>query len=138
MLPTYPGRVVLVPARRALALLGALLVAALTVALTFVGTATAGAQTHTSSAVSSLEPALSTAEPRGSTILIGTGGLIWSDVTETATPNLWGMLRDGSTAALMVRSVNTSTCDDGTPTRATARTGAASAAAPRDALRDNG
>lgn len=110
MLPTYPGRVVLVPARRALALLGALLVAALTVALTFVGTATAGAQTHTSSAVSSLEPGLSTAEPRGSTILIGTGGLIWSDVTETATPNLWGMLRDGSTAALMVRSVNTSTC----------------------------
>ena len=82
------------PAARLLALLGAL-----AVTLGLAGLTTAGAQTHTSSA-----------EPTGATILVGTGGLIWSDVSQTVTPNLWSLLRDGSTAALTVRSVNTSTC----------------------------
>ncbi len=43
-------------------------------------------------------------------ILVGTGGLTWSDVDERSTPALWSMLRDGSTAALSVRSVFTNTC----------------------------
>lgn len=83
-----------VPFRRLLALLWAL---AMTLGLA--GFTAAGAQAHTSSA-----------EPAGATVLVGTGGLIWSDVSQTATPHLWGLLRDGSTAALTVRSVNTSTC----------------------------
>lgn len=94
MSPTYPGSVIPVRARRLLVLLGAL-----AVTLGLAGFTVAGAQSHTSSA-----------EPTGATVLVGTGGLIWSDVSETTTPNLWGLLRDGSTAALTVRSVNTSTC----------------------------
>jgi hypothetical protein len=43
-------------------------------------------------------------------VLIGTGGLTWSDVSPETTPNLWSLLRDGSSAALTVRSVNTNTC----------------------------
>lgn len=43
-------------------------------------------------------------------IFVGTGGLTWSDVDEKGTPALWSLLRDGSTAALSVRSVFTNTC----------------------------
>src|SRR6476660_4137974 len=43
-------------------------------------------------------------------ILIGTGGLTWSDVTDRGTPALWSLLRDRSSAALSVRSVFTNTC----------------------------
>ncbi|WP_270888726.1 hypothetical protein [Pedococcus sp. 5OH_020] len=43
-------------------------------------------------------------------ILLGTGGLTWSDVSPTGTPALWSFLRDGSSAALSVRSVFTNTC----------------------------
>src|SRR6476661_1568885 len=43
-------------------------------------------------------------------ILIGTGGLTWSDVSDKGTPALWTFLRDGSSAALSVRSVFTNTC----------------------------
>ncbi len=51
------------------------------------------------------------AEPgTGAVVLIGTGGLTWSDVSEKATPNLWTMLRDGSSAAMSIRSVYTNTC----------------------------
>ena len=46
----------------------------------------------------------------GPVILVGTGGLTWSDVSEKATPSLWSFLTDGSTAALSVRSVFTNTC----------------------------
>ncbi|GAB3441899.1 hypothetical protein GCM10027517_18430 [Phycicoccus ginsengisoli] len=46
----------------------------------------------------------------GPVILIGTGGFTWTDVDEQNTPALWSMLRDGSTAALSVRSVFTNTC----------------------------
>ena len=49
-------------------------------------------------------------ELTGSTVFIGTGGLRWSDVTKDATPNLWVLLRDGSSAALSIRSVETNTC----------------------------
>ncbi|HHU10859.1 MAG TPA: hypothetical protein GXZ60_12730 [Intrasporangiaceae bacterium] len=81
--------------RRLLALL------ALLVATFGLGAGTAGAWgTHTPSQ----------SDATGATVLIGTGGLIWSDLSPTTTPHLWGLVRDGSAAALVVRSVNTSTC----------------------------
>lgn len=50
------------------------------------------------------------AEPAGAVVLVGTGGIRWSDVSEETTPNLWLMLRDGASAALSVRSVEANTC----------------------------
>lgn len=52
----------------------------------------------------------SAAEPPAPVILVGTGGLTWTDVEEDSTPALWSMLREGSAAALSVRSVFTNTC----------------------------
>lgn len=49
-------------------------------------------------------------EPAGAVVLIGTGGISWSDVDQKTTPNLWLLLRDGSSAALSVRSVYSNTC----------------------------
>ena len=49
-------------------------------------------------------------DPFGATVLIGTGGITWTDVSEKATPNLWQLLRDGSSAAMSIRSVDTNTC----------------------------
>ena len=46
----------------------------------------------------------------GSIVVIGTGGLSWSDVSARATPALWSLLRDGATATLSVRSVHANTC----------------------------
>ena len=46
----------------------------------------------------------------GSIVVIGTGGLSWSDVSARATPALWSLLRDGATATLTVRSVHANTC----------------------------
>ena len=46
----------------------------------------------------------------GSIVVIGTGGLSWSDVSPKATPALWSLLREGSTAVLTVRSVHANTC----------------------------
>jgi len=43
-------------------------------------------------------------------VLIGTGGLSWSDVSPRTTPTLWSILRDGATATLTVRSVHANTC----------------------------
>jgi hypothetical protein len=51
-----------------------------------------------------------TTVPFGATVLIGTGGITWTDVSEEATPNLWTLLRDGSSAAMSIRSVETNTC----------------------------
>lgn len=45
-----------------------------------------------------------------SIVLIGTGGLSWSDVRPDITPTLWSLLRDGATATLTVRSVHANTC----------------------------
>ncbi|HSO65451.1 MAG TPA: hypothetical protein VLQ78_10155, partial [Ornithinibacter sp.] len=50
------------------------------------------------------------AEPSGAVVLIGTGGISWADVSKEATPQLWVLLRDGSSAALSVRSVYSNTC----------------------------
>jgi hypothetical protein len=52
-------------------------------------------------------PAAAEAAP---VVLIGTGGITWTDVSQKETPALWSFLRDGSSAALSVRSVNTNTC----------------------------
>ena len=49
-------------------------------------------------------------EPSGAVVFIGTGGVTWSDVDPETTPNLWAMLKDGSSAALSVRSVYSNTC----------------------------
>lgn len=49
-------------------------------------------------------------DPFGATVLIGTGGITWTDVSKEATPNLWMLLRDGSSAAMSIRSVDTNTC----------------------------
>ncbi|HYN66178.1 MAG TPA: hypothetical protein VES93_04765 [Ornithinibacter sp.] len=49
-------------------------------------------------------------EPTGAVVLIGTGGIGWSDVDQETTPNLWLLLRDGASAALSVRSVYSNTC----------------------------
>ena len=48
--------------------------------------------------------------PNGSLVVIGTGGLTWSDVSPERTPGLWGLLRDGSSATMTTRSVFTNTC----------------------------
>lgn len=56
-------------------------------------------------------PSVVTADPPpGATVLIGTGGLTWSDVTEKGTPNLWALLRNGSGGAMSIRSVLRNTC----------------------------
>lgn len=55
-------------------------------------------------------PAATPADATNPIILIGTGGLTWSDVSAKGTPALWSFLRDGSTAALSVRSVFPNTC----------------------------
>ncbi len=49
-------------------------------------------------------------EPAGAVVVVGTGGISWSDVDPETTPNLWTLLRDGSSAALSVRSVYSNTC----------------------------
>lgn len=49
-------------------------------------------------------------EPTGAVVLVGTGGLSWSDVNARDTPALWSMLRSGSGATLSVRSVWSNTC----------------------------
>ncbi len=49
-------------------------------------------------------------DPAGAVVLVGTGGISWRDVDQRTTPNLWGLLRDGSSAALSVRSVYSNTC----------------------------
>ncbi|MBR7744268.1 hypothetical protein KC207_13315 [Phycicoccus sp. BSK3Z-2] len=46
----------------------------------------------------------------GAVVVVGTGGISWSDVSQETTPNLWLMLRDGSSAALAARSVYDNTC----------------------------
>ena len=98
----YAGGVPLAPVRRLLALLGVLLGALLLMS-------PAGADaTQNAPSAPPAHPALT--DPSGATVLVGTGGITWSEVDPETTPRLWELLRDGSGAALTVRSVNTSTC----------------------------
>jgi len=55
-------------------------------------------------------PTASSKKVGGSIVVIGTGGLSWSDVSPQTTPTLWSLLRDGATAALTVRSIHANTC----------------------------
>ena len=59
-----------------------------------------------------IEPASPTAgkEASESIVIIGTGGLSWSDVSPLSTPTLWSLLRDGATASMTIGSVHASTC----------------------------
>ncbi len=66
-----------------------------------------GSAARSSGAGASAAPS---SEPAGAVVVIGTGGVSWSDVSEETTPNLWLLLRDGSSAALSVRSVYSNTC----------------------------
>src|SRR5690349_23761694 len=59
---------------------------------------------------SAAEPSTLASDTTTPMILIGTGGLTWSDVSAKGTPALRTFLRDGSSAALSVRSVYTNTC----------------------------
>src|SRR5674476_1053835 len=43
-------------------------------------------------------------------VVIGTGGLSPADIDPTRTPNLWRLLREGSSAALNVTAVHANTC----------------------------
>src|SRR6185503_10329694 len=89
--------------------------AAATVALMLVAsvigliTATTSAGTATSAATGTA-PAATGVALNGPIVVLGTGGLSWSDVSAQATPALWSLLRDGATAALSVRSVHANTC----------------------------
>jgi len=75
--------------------------------------ATAAAPSATAPAAASPAASTHTAsldDPAGAVVLVGTGGISWSDVDEKTTPNLWVLLRDGASAALVARSVNSNTC----------------------------
>ena len=48
--------------------------------------------------------------PGSAVIVVGTGGIGPKDLDPQTTPALWGLLRDGSSAALNITSVHTTTC----------------------------
>jgi hypothetical protein len=63
--------------------------------------------------IASSKGASTTAQDRtttGSFVVIGTGGLSWSDVSPWTMPTLWSLLRNGATATVSVHSVHTNTC----------------------------
>lgn len=43
-------------------------------------------------------------------VVVGVPGLLWSDVTEDGTPQLWGAAEDGSIGAMTVRGARSTTC----------------------------
>lgn len=95
------------------ATLVSLLSSAVVLAVLVPGATAAAAPAHpapsqpTPSQAAASQPAAAEPNP---IVLIGTGGLTWSDVSAKGTPALWSFLRDGSTAAISVRSVFTNTC----------------------------
>ncbi|HEX5496032.1 MAG TPA: hypothetical protein VFX70_15795, partial [Mycobacteriales bacterium] len=96
--------------RRALLVLAGLLTTLSAVLLPATATANpvgSASGTPTTASGGTVNPA---AETPGPAILIGTGGITWSDVSQKGTPSLWSFLTDGATAALSVRSVFTNTC----------------------------
>ena len=48
--------------------------------------------------------------PGSAVIVVGTGGIRPGDLDPRTTPALWGLLRDGSSAALNITSVHATTC----------------------------
>lgn len=97
--------------RRSLAALFAVLATVLGLSAAALPQAANATETSTSATRTMRTPVeAAPADPFGATVLIGTGGLTWTDVSEKATPNLWMLLRDGSSAAMSIRSVETNTC----------------------------
>lgn len=43
-------------------------------------------------------------------VVVGTGGLTWSDVSQQGTPNLWRFVAEGATGQMTIRSVYTNAC----------------------------
>jgi len=74
-----------------------------------IGALVSGTSAGTASAGGTKNPAVSN-DLTGSIVVIGAGGLSWSDVSARATPALWSLLRDGATANLTIRSVHANTC----------------------------
>ncbi len=66
--------------------------------------------------------------PSGHAVLIGVPGLRWSDVSPSATPNLWRLAGRGATGLMSVRTVGRRTCP--TDAWATVSAGVRSAAGP--------
>ena len=62
--------------------------------------ASTGASTHASTPATDARPL----------VVIGVGGVQWSQVTPRATPAMWSLLVQGSTATVTVRSVYAATC----------------------------
>ena len=89
------------------------LLAAATAAVVLAGLAIGALVSGSSEPTASPEGAASRTTSKdltGSIVVIGTGGLSWSDVSARATPTLWSLLRNGATAAMSVRSVHANTC----------------------------
>lgn len=82
------------------------LLAAATAAVVLVGLVIGALVSGSSTAPTSRSPK----DLTGSIVVIGTGGLSWSDVSARSTPALWSLLRNGATADLSVRSVHANTC----------------------------
>jgi hypothetical protein len=97
--------------RARLSLAGLLAALVTTVFAALLPSGAAGAQATVPPATAhGASSAVQTAQDTNPIILIGTGGLTWSDVSAKGTPALWSFLRDGSTAAVSVRSVFPNTC----------------------------
>lgn len=77
---------------------------------TLLGIAAASAAPTAASAAPATARAPGTSAARAPVVLIGTGGLTWSDVSAQGTPALWSYLQDGSGAVMTIRSVFTNTC----------------------------
>ena len=96
--------------------LTALLTAALVLLAALVGAvapaasaASAGSPVPTAPTARSTPTAAAAPTPRP-VVVVGTGGVTWSDVSPAATPALWSLLQDGASASLTVRSVHSNTC----------------------------
>ena len=85
--------------------LPAAVTAAVLLAVLVIGALPASSLAGTASAGTAPGGALSRA-----IVLIGVGGLSWSDVSARSTPALWSLLRDAATGTLSVRSVHANTC----------------------------
>ena len=57
-------------------------------------------------------PPTASAEPpaQDHVVIVGIPGLVWSDVTEAGTPQLWSAAGDGSIGAMTVRAARSTTC----------------------------
>ena len=74
-----------------------------------IGALLGGSTTGRASTGGPSDPAASN-DLTGSIVVIGTGGLSWSDVSAQGTPALWSLLQDGATAALTIHAVHANTC----------------------------